>query len=131
MERLTRKISKSVQDEFSLGSYSVYDFNNSDTNKLLNKLGKVEDLMEYYNVEDLEHLDIILFILSGETKHRLKEIQQENKAHKDMWNKLREYVTAEFEKDNKLGYIDFACVEEDVLDKMRKLEKENEWIEKK
>lgn len=94
--------------------------------KLFYKVAEFEDLMEKYGVEDLEHLDIMLFVLSGETKYRLNEIKKENQALKDRWNKLKEYVVEEFEKDNSKGYVDFACVEEDILDKIQKLERESQ-----
>ena len=82
-ERLTKKISKTIQDKYSLGDYLYYDFAGvDDTNKLLNKLGKLEDLMEKYGVEDLEQLDIMLFCLSSETKFQLKQLQKLYKKYK-------------------------------------------------
>ena len=52
MSRLTKKISKTVQDKYSLGSYLCYDFSNTDNiNELLNKLGRIEDFMEDYTRE--------------------------------------------------------------------------------
>ena len=45
--------------------------------------------------------------------------QQENQALKDRWEKLKEYIIKEI---NKEGDGDFACAEEDILDKMRELE---------
>ena len=57
-ERLTKKISKTIQDKYSLGSYLYYDFAEiDDTNKLLNKLGKLEDILEKYGIESVEELD--------------------------------------------------------------------------
>lgn len=56
-ERLTKKIVKTVQDKYSLGQYLYYDFAEiDDTNKLLNKLGKLEDILEKYDLE-VEELD--------------------------------------------------------------------------
>lgn len=56
-ERLTKKIVKTVQDKYSLGQYLYYDFAGlDDTNKLLNKLGKLEDILEKYDLE-VEELD--------------------------------------------------------------------------
>lgn len=56
-ERLTKKISKTIQNKYSLGSYLYYDFSEiDDTNKLLNKLGKLEDILEKYDLE-VEELD--------------------------------------------------------------------------
>ena len=56
-ERLTKKIVKTIQDKYSLGSYLYYDFAEmDDTNKLLNKLGKLEDILEKYGLE-VEELD--------------------------------------------------------------------------
>ena len=57
-ERLTKKISKTIQDKYSLGQYLYYDFAGlDDTNKLLNKLGKLEDILEKYGIESVEELD--------------------------------------------------------------------------
>lgn len=54
-ERLTKKITKTIQDKYSLGSYFYYDFNGvENTNRLLNKLGMLEDIMDKYGIEDLE-----------------------------------------------------------------------------
>lgn len=54
-ERLTKKITKTIQDKYSLGSYHYYDFNGvENTNRLLNKLGMLEDIMDKYGIEDLE-----------------------------------------------------------------------------
>ena len=76
-ERLTKKIIKTIQDKYSLGSYLYYDFAEiDDTNKLLNKLGRLEDILEKYGIEDLEQLDIMLFCLSSETKFQLKQLQK-------------------------------------------------------
>lgn len=57
-ERLTKKISKTIQNKYSLGSYLYYDFAEiDDTNKLLNKLGRLEDILEKYGIESVEELD--------------------------------------------------------------------------
>lgn len=56
-ERLTKKIRKTIQDKYSLGSYLYYDFAGlDDTNKLLNKLGRLEDILEKYGIESVEEL---------------------------------------------------------------------------
>lgn len=88
---------------------------------MYDKLLAFEDLMKKYNVEDLEHLDIMLFVLSGETKYRLKEIQQENQTLKGNWAKLREFVGHEricVDDGFQEVYNAYGC----VLDKMRELE---------
>lgn len=60
-ERLTKKISKTIQDKYSLGQYLYYDFAGlDDTNKLLNKLGKLEDILEKYGIESVEELECFL-----------------------------------------------------------------------
>ena len=57
-ERLTKKINKTIQNKYSLGSYLYYDFNGiDDTNKLLNKLGKLEDIMERLGINFVEDLE--------------------------------------------------------------------------
>lgn len=59
-ERLTKKISETIQDKYSLGSYLYYDFAEiDDTNQLLNKLGELEDIMEKYGI-GIQNLDYIL-----------------------------------------------------------------------
>lgn len=59
-ERLTKKISKAIQNKYSLGHYLYYDFAEiDDTNKLLNKLGELEDILEKYGI-DIQNLDYIL-----------------------------------------------------------------------
>ena len=94
MERLT---SKETRDKITNRLMS-YQFNADVTITqkqffdMYDKLLAFEDLMKKYNVEDLEHLDIMLFVLSGETKYRLKEIQQENQTLKGNWAKLKEHV---------------------------------------
>lgn len=59
-ERLTKKITKTIQDKYNLGSYLYYDFAEiDDTNQLLNKLGELEDIMEKYGI-GIQNLDYIL-----------------------------------------------------------------------
>ena len=59
-ERLTKKIRKTIHDKYSLGHYLYYDFAEiDDTNKLLNKLGELEDIIEKYGI-DIQNLDYIL-----------------------------------------------------------------------
>ena len=117
MERLTKKISKTIQDKYSLGSYLYYDFANADdTNKLLNKLGKFEDFMESLGCEELEQLEHLIgyprfvdgydeqgneinrteFVTYKESFNEVfeknKKLKQEKQALKDRWNKLKEWV---------------------------------------
>ena len=47
--------------------------------QLKEKLNNFETCMKKYNVEDIEHLDLMLFVLSGETKYHLKEIKDKHK----------------------------------------------------
>lgn len=49
---------------------------------VLNKLCAFEDIMEKYDIEDLEQLDIMLFCLSSETKFQLKQLQKLYKKYK-------------------------------------------------
>ena len=124
MKRLTKKISKTVQDKYSLGSYLQYDFANADDiNKLLNKLGKFEDFMEEQDFESLEHL---AFTLEEQNKI-IDAYEQENQALKDRWQKLKECVDKELQKDIKrsdLKHESFVICEQFVLDKMQELEEE-------
>lgn len=119
MERLTRK------DYFTWDADGTIKLTYIE--KLQNKLGAFEDLMQKYNIEDLEQLDIMLFVLSGETKYRLKEIQQENQALKDRWEKLKKYLMYTLEEKQRCPkYYKFN----NVLDKIQELEKgELKWID--
>lgn len=47
--------------------------------QLKEKLNNFETCMKKYNVEDIELLDLMLFVLSGETKYHLKEIKDKHK----------------------------------------------------
>lgn len=133
MGRLTKKISKAVQDKYSLGSYLHYDFANvDDTNKLLNKLGKFEDFMEEQGFESLEDLRKyieksfkVVKVLSD------KNIQINNLQYR--WQKLKEFVETSNEvllysiedKPSKLGNKKYNYFErKQLLDKMQELEKE-------
>lgn len=92
MERLTKKVSKTIQDKYSLGTYLYYDFANADdTNKLLNKLGEFEDFIEEEGFEDLQDLKryIEQSIKVSELITKKKQENQELKDHTyDLNNKL-------------------------------------------
>ena len=92
MNRLTKKVSKTVQDKYSLGTYLYYDFANADdTNKLLNKLGEFEDFIEEEGFEDLQDLKryIEQSIKVSELITKKKQENQELKDHTyDLNNKL-------------------------------------------
>lgn len=47
--------------------------------QLEEKLNNFETCMKKYNVEDIEHLDLMLFVLSSEIKYHLKEIKDKHK----------------------------------------------------
>ena len=84
-ERLTKKINKTIQDKYSLGSYLYYDFAEiDDTNKLLNKLGKLEDILEKYNLE-VEELDERIY--NGALNY-IDKLKAENE--RDTWQKACE-----------------------------------------
>lgn len=109
MERLTKKIPKTVQDKYSLGSYLQYDFANADdTNKMLNKLGKFEDLMEKYGLNIISDIEDVFL--------GFKHTQQENQALKDRWQKLKDW----FKKKD----FDHCTSRDRALSKMQELEKE-------
>lgn len=91
-ERLTKKIVKTVQDKYSLGQYLYYDFAGlDDTNKLLNKLGKLEDILEKYDLE-VEELD--------------------ERIHKGAFNYI-DKLRAETERDTWQKACELACERED------------------
>ena len=137
MERLTKKISKTIQDKYSLGSYLQYDFaNTDDTNKLLNKLGKFEDFMEANGFENLKHLDFTL----EEQNKIIEAYEQENQALKDRWQKLEEYIYNEKEEvevliDPYAEEYELLCSVLRIIDRillgMQELEKGGEKCQKK
>lgn len=120
MERLTKKISKTVQDKYNLGSYLYYDFAQADdTNKLLNKLGKFEDFMEEMGFESIEQMKYIFTM----NLNNLTETMKENQALKDRWEKLKEYVN---DYINSMNYTaNYSQIEtlKGVLNIIQKLEK--------
>ena len=80
-ERLTKKISKTIQDKYSLGQYLYYDFAGlDDTNKLLNKLGNLEDMLEKYSIESIEMLEQELKIAREIERLKNKEFDLSNSA---------------------------------------------------
>ena len=102
-ERLTKKIVKTVQDKYSLGQYLYYDFAGlDDINKLLNKLGELEDILEKYGIESAEELDkkLAYYIdkidLEAENEYLKKVIEKQNMISKiisknrDTWQKACE-----------------------------------------
>ena len=102
-ERLTKKIRKTIQDKYSLGSYLYYDFAEiDDTNKLLNKLGELEDIFEKYGIESVEELDkkighyIDKIDLEAENDYLKKAIEKQNivtqsiSKDRDTWQKACE-----------------------------------------
>lgn len=102
-ERLTKKINKTIQDKYSLGSYLYYDFNGAEnTNRLLNKLGKLEDILEKYGIESVEELDkkighyIDKIELEAENDYLKKTIEKQNvvtqsiSKDRDTWQKACE-----------------------------------------
>lgn len=60
------------------------------------KLNNFETCMKKYNVEDIELLDIMLFVLSGETKYQLKEIKDNYK--KELEQSQKELTISELKK---------------------------------
>ena len=105
-ERLTKKISKTIQNKYSLGSCLYYDFAEiDDTNKLLNKLGKLEDILEKYDIESVEELD-----------RRIAELEQELAELK--------------EKDNYHLRYELAGADETITNLKQQLEEKDKEIEK-
>lgn len=93
-ERLTKKISKTIQDKYSLGSYLYYDFAEiDDTNKLLNKLGKLEDILEKYGFESLDTLEHIIKkgqVINTTIEGFAKEAYDEMQTDRDYWKRACE-----------------------------------------
>ena len=98
-ERLTKKITKTIQDKYSLGSYLYYDFNGvENTNRLLNKLGKLEDILEKYGV-DIQNLD---YILEDYSKNQgryfaICEEMDDLKKDRNTWQKACELMGEELD----------------------------------
>lgn len=127
-ERLTKKISKTIQDKYSLGSYLYYDFAEiDDTNKLLNKLGKLEDILEKYGIESVEELEkeihslmLIISILNdygiedyNELDEILKEFSYMKKMETEIGKELKFYKT---DRDTWKRACELACEEIDSCD---------------
>lgn len=99
-ERLTKKISKTIQDKYSLGQYLYYDFAGlDDINKLLNKLGKLEDILEKYGV-DIQNLD---YILEDYSKNQGRDFAiceeiDDLKKDRDTWQKACESMAFNYDK---------------------------------
>lgn len=86
-KRLTQQIFIEDEKENKIGHITRNGFewfliSNSSKQAAMNKLGMLEDIMEKYDIEDLEQLDIMLFCLSSETKFQLKQLQKLYKKYK-------------------------------------------------
>lgn len=105
-ERLTKKISKTILDKYSLGSYLYYDFNGAEnTNRLLNKLGKLEDIMEKYGIESVEELDYLLEVFKKMRKEYGKLNQENCKSKKQLntWKRACELACEWFKQTGFIG----------------------------
>ena len=105
-ERLTKKITKTIQDKYSLGSYLYYDFNGAEnTNRLLNKLGKLEDIMEKYGIESVEELDYLLEVFKKMRKEYGKLNQENCKSKKQLntWKRACELACEWFKQTGFIG----------------------------
>lgn len=92
-ERLTKKISKTIQDKYSLGQYLYYDFAGlDDINKLLNKLGKLEDILEKYGIESVEELEQELKIAHEIERLKDKNIDLNNAIIVFNKNFIKDYI---------------------------------------
>lgn len=98
-ERLTKKISKTIQNKYSLGSYLYYDFAEiDDTNKLLNKLGKLEDILEKYGIESVELLEHIIkkgIVINSTIEDFAKEEYDKMKQDRATWKRACELACKE------------------------------------
>lgn len=112
-ERLTKKISKTIQNKYSLGSYLYYDFAEiDDTNKLLNKLGQLEDILEKYDIESIEMLEQELKIAREIERLKNKEFDLSNSAivDKDFYKDFtREIEKLETDRDTWKRACELAC----------------------
>lgn len=129
--RLTKKISKTVQDKYSLGQYLYYDFAEiDDTNKLLNKLGKLEDILEKRGV-DIQSLD---YILNNYSKNQgivfaICEERDTLRQERDTWKRACELACEEINCSDNYGSKTYTIPPEEMLQyfyQQAKKEKENE-----
>lgn len=106
-ERLTKKINKTMQDKYSLGGYSYYDFAEiDDTNKLLNKLGKLEDILEKYGIESLDTLEHIIKkgqVITSTIEGFAKEAYNEIQTDRDTWKRACELACKWFKQTGFIG----------------------------
>lgn len=107
-ERLTDKHTVSV---YNNSNSEIYLGENEEATKYIYKLAQLEDIMEKYDIEDLDQLDIMLFCLSSETKFQLKQLQKLYKKYK---------IKNVEELDKKIGYY---------IDKID-LKAENDYLKK-
>ena len=119
MERLTKQ-------EFR--DYNNMDLHSKqmDWQSIYNRLADFEDFMDKHNFESLEDIESILtgLDLSFRTNCRLVGV---NTKLKERWQKLKECVDKELQKDIKrsdLKHESFVICEQFVLDKMQELEEE-------
>lgn len=116
MERLTNKVFDDKGNQ-----QKIYECSSVSDLKIQTKLGEFEDFMEEQGFESLGDLKNTvsniekLMLIAAKTTN----LKEENQSLKDRWEKLKEYIIKEI---NKEGDGDFACAEEDILDKMRELE---------
>ena len=128
-ERLTKKIVKTIQDKYSLGSYLYYDFAEmDDTNKLLNKLGKLEDILEKYGIDSVEELEKRLQNLfeltcgrkNGKTIARKIILFDKMKQDRDTWKRACEFLAYKYAKEYFDGRDIEHCFNADKRDKFIK-----------
>ena len=72
------------------------DIVRKENQQLKEKLNNFETCMKKYNVEDIELLDLMLFVLSSETKYHLKEIKDKHK--KELKQSQKQLAIKELEK---------------------------------
>ena len=113
-ERLTKKTVKTIQDKYSLGQYLYYDFAGlDDINKLLNKLGKLEDILEKYGIESVELLEHIIkkgIVINSTIEDFAKEEYDKIKQDRDTWKRACELAC------DVLRDINYKIYNEDRID---------------
>lgn len=82
--------------------------------QLKQKLAEYECLMNKYNVEDLGHLDIMLFVLSGETKYQLAKLKQQLAEKDEEIEKLKK----EIKEPEEIWNANLAELKEEVKQKL-------------
>ena len=95
------------------------------------KLARLEDLIEKYNVESMEDLELRLediehyaYNCNVEQIDEIIKLKQENQSLNDRWEKLKEFIQKDHDWNLEQDNNDCALAERWGLEEMQKLEEE-------